>query len=339
MKRINITVLLVTICIGGIGFFLVCSYAYKSKELEVKQKAKETFIETLNKELKNRNLDGFFSFNYNAKNLLVADMPDSVYFEDKFGKHWYQLDPEKCNMNITNDVYIRSLHSLTFKKDPIHPDSLNIIWTRYLQKCNIHDKSALCVSVTGFDGKTKSKTTIGNEWCTLSNLAFTIYIGYACEIEIMGYLHYTLWNMMYLDILLYLLLYVACVYIIYKIGVSVIVKLKSMRQIELVQGVSDTPVRSYKLNDNVFFYAEQRIIEINGNRKKMPLQACLLLELFLNSKDHILADAEIMNTLWPDGSGHLKRVHKAVARLRTYLTTDSPIRIERDNLDTYQLLV
>ena len=46
-----------------------------------------------------------------------------------------------------------------------------------------------------------------------------------------------------------------------------------------------------------------------------------------------------MNTLWPDGSGHLKRVHKAVARLRTYLITDSPIRIERENLDTYQLII
>ena len=46
-----------------------------------------------------------------------------------------------------------------------------------------------------------------------------------------------------------------------------------------------------------------------------------------------------MNTLWPDGSGNLKRVHKAVARLRTYLMTDFPVRIERENLDTYQLIV
>ena len=56
-------------------------------------------------------------------------------------------------------------------------------------------------------------------------------------------------------------------------------------------------------------------------------------------KDYIVTDAEIMNILWPDGSGHLKRVHKAVARLRTYLITDSPIRIERENLDTYQLII
>ncbi|MDD3037211.1 hypothetical protein [Bacteroides sp.] len=103
--------------------------------------------------------------------------------------------------------------------------------------------------------------------------------------------------------------------------------------------MSNIPVRSYILHDKVLFYAEQRVIEIDGIKKRMPLQACLLLELFLNSENYIVTDSEIMNTLWLDGSGHLKRIHKAVARLRTYLMPDSTIRIERENLDTYQLIV
>ena len=339
MKYINKIVLSIVICIGGIVFFLACNYTYKSKELKINQIAKEAFVEAFGQELKSRDLGDYFSFNYNAKTLLSADIPDSVYFEDSSGRHWYQLDPTKHHMNITYDTNVRSLHSSTFGENPINSDSLNTIWNGVLQDYNIYKKSALCVSLTGYDGKKQSINTSNSGWCTKSNLTFTIYIGYACEIEIIEYLDYSLWNMMYIEILIYLLLYVVFIFIIYKISISIIVKLKSMQQIEVVQGISSTPVRSYILHDNVLFHAEQRMIEKSGVRKKIPLQACLLLELFLNSKDYIVTDTEIMNTLWPDGSGHLKRVHKAVARLRTYLMADSNIRIERENLDTYQLII
>ena len=339
MKHINIILLSVIICIGGFFFFIVNRITYESKKSEIKEKASEAFIKALDQELKSRNSDNSPLYFFDLEPTLTVDIPDSVCIQDSLGKHWYRLDPKKHYMNITDDVNIRIRHSATFEKNPVIPDSLNNIWKKYLLKSGIPIKSALYISKIGKDGEINSKTTSHSEWHNLYNPVFSIYLGYACEIEFIGYLHYSIWKMMYVEALLYLLLYGVCVFIIYKISISVIVKLKSMRQIELVQGVSDTPVRSYKLNDNVLFYAEQRIIEINGNRKKIPLQACLLLELFLNSKDHILADAEIMNTLWPDGSGHLKRVHKAVARLRTYLTTDSPIRIERDNLDTYQLVI
>ncbi len=339
MKHINIILLSVIICIGGIFFFIVNRITYESKKLEIKEKAREAFIKALDQELKSRNIDGSSLYSFSIKPTLTANIPDSVCIQDSLGKYWYKLDPKKHCMNITNDVNLRFMHSIAFQRNPVIPDSLNNIWKKYLLKSGISIKSALYISIIGKDGEIHSKTTSHSEWHNLYNPVFSIYLGYACEIEFIGYLHYSIWKMMYVETLLYLLLYGVCVFIIYKISISVIVKLKSMRQIELVQGISDTPVRSYKLNDNVFFYAEQRMIEINGIRKKMPLQACLLLELFLNSKDHIVTDAEIMNTLWPDGSGNLKRVHKAIARLRTYLMTDSPIRIERENLDTYQLFV
>ena len=337
MKHINIIILSVTIFIGGIVFLLACGYSYKVKKLEDKQKAREAFVETFNQELKNRNLDEHFLFNYDAKTLLNYELPDSVYIDDELGRHWLQLDPEKHYLNITDNINIRAVHSFLFSESPIKPDSLQLIWSEHLKESNIFIQSALCVSIMDRNGVVESNNAFQSEWYTPSNVVFRIYIGYACEIEIIGYLHYSIWEMMSVEVLLYLLLYGVCVFIIYRISLSAIAKLKSMRQIEVVQGVSGIPVRSYILHDNVLFYAEQRVIEIDGIEKKMPLQACLLLELFLNSKDHIVPDAEIMNTLWPDGSGHLKRVHKAVARLRTYLMTDSPIRIERENLDTYQL--
>ena len=339
MKHINIILLSVIICIGGIFFFIVNRITYKSKKSEIKEMAKEAFIKALDQELKSRNFDNNNLFFFDIKPTLNAHIPDSVCIQDSLGKHWYRLDPKKHCMNITDDVNLRFMHSITFDKNPIILDSLNNIWKKYLLKYDIPVKSALCITVMGRDSEINSKTTSHSEWCNSYNPMFTTYIGYACEIEIIGYLHYSFGNIMYVETLLYLLLYVVFIFIIYKISIFAIVKFKSMRQIQVVQGIPCTPIHSYILYDNVLFYAEQRVIETNGNRRKMPLQACLLLELFLNSTDYIVTDAEIMNTLWPDGSGHLKRVHKAVARLRTYLTTDSPIRIERDNLDTYQLVI
>ena len=57
--RPKIIILLSAIaCIGGIVFFLACKYTYEFKVTELKEKAKETFTEALDKELKNRNING-----------------------------------------------------------------------------------------------------------------------------------------------------------------------------------------------------------------------------------------------------------------------------------------
>ncbi|MDD3037210.1 helix-turn-helix domain-containing protein [Bacteroides sp.] len=351
MRRTNIILLLVLICIGGIAFFLICRYTYESKQIEIKQKAKEVFIESFSQELKNRNQEGSFSFKYNVRNFMVSNIPDSVYFEDEQGKHWYRLNPKKHHMNITDDANIRSLHSLIFKKYPINPDSLNMIWGGNLGKYNVYGKSALCISVMGNDGGIKSKSTSGSEWCSLSKLVFTVYVGYACEIEIIGYLNYSLWGIMYSDILLYLFLYSACVFVAYKLCLVLIRKVNSISKreiieipvIEIVQEVSNTPVRSYMLHDNVIFYAEQRKIEkIGGVQNKLQPQTCQLLELFLKAKDdeYILTDKHIMEKLWLNRAGTADRLHKAIGRLRSCIQEVEPtIDIKRNTSSSYQLLL
>lgn len=347
MKRINIISLSVIICLGGIVFFLVCIYTYKSKKTELEQKTNEAFINALNYELGDKNLEQIFKVSINGKALLSGDIPDSVCMGSESGVHWYRLDPQKHRMNITSDTNVRLLHSYAFEENSINADSLNNMWKKHLGDYNKFTKLALSISVVDETGKVKYTQVSQSEWCLASNLMFTIYIGYACEVEIKGYLNYSLWRMMYIEILFYLLLYPICVFIIYKVSMFVIEKVKLMWQkkiievstVRVVKEVTNTPIRSYILRNNVIFYAEQRIIEVDGKGKKMPLQACSLLELFLNAKDYIVTDDEIMSQLWPDGSGHLKRVHKAIARLRAYLVSEYPILIERENVDAYQLIV
>ncbi len=166
----------------------------------------------------------------------------------------------------------------------------------------------------------------------------------------MGYLHYSLWEMMYIEILFYLLLYVICVYVIYKISINVIVRMKSMRQkevvevpvIEVVQEMANTPIRSYVLHDNVVFYAGlQKIEKLGGGQEKLQPQSCQLLELFLKAKEHdyILTDESIMKELW-GGKVINDRLHKSIGRLRSCIQKVEPsIDINRNTSTTYQLLL
>ena len=98
--------------------------------------------------------------------------------------------------NITDMTDMRLLHSIVFIEDPLITDSLNSIWRKYLSSSHLPTKSALKISRTNYKGEIDSQTTLDSKWCIPSNMVFTFYMGYACEIEMMGYLHYSIWNIM-----------------------------------------------------------------------------------------------------------------------------------------------
>lgn len=342
MKSRNLILLLVIACIGGVAFFFACQYTYELKVAKLSAKAREAFAEALNQELKSRNIEGKLTFSLDAKTV-VAEVPDSVCLEDSLGKYWLPMDRDKDRMNITDNVNLRFLHSYVFFKKPIKPDSLNAVWGECLLKSKISAKPALCISVMNRQGDVKSQQTSQSEWCSLSHSVFTVTIGYACEIEVMGYLYYSIWHLMYVEIVFYFFLLIVSIYGIYRIGLVVQDKLMSMRQrlILRVKEVDATPIRSYLLRENVIFYAEQSIIEKDGVPHKLQPQSCQLLELFLKEKEtgYILDDDLINNSLWPDGSGNIDRIYQAITRLRTIISKiDSSMEIKKGS-GTYQLLL
>lgn len=349
MRTKNIILLALIACISGVAFFFACKYIYESKLSTLKQKAKGAFIEAVDQEVKSRDLQVPFSFYSDPKFLNVADVPDSVFLEDEFGKYYYRLDPQKHYMNITDNTNVRAIHSFTFGKKHLLPDSLNVIWKEYLSKSHIFNKSALCILTTDGQGNTNSLNTVQSEWSSPSTLMFVIYLGYACEIEVKGYLYCTVWNLIYMEIILFLLLCIISVYMTYKICIVALKKVSTMRQkeiveipiVKLVKEINGTPIRSYVLHDNIIFYAEQKKIEKNGYTKKIPAQSSHLLELFLQRKEegYVLSDDDIKNRLWSDGSGDIYRIHKAITRLRSIIYDfDTSIEIKR-GVETYQLLL
>lgn len=343
MRTENALLLSVITLLGGVTFFLICKCNYNIKQTALKEKSKTAFIEAVNQELKSKGVEGPLLFEIDSKSI-IDDKPDSVCLEDELGKHWYMLDPVKNRMNITDDTNLRILHSFIFKEHPIVPDTLNSVWHNQLENHHISINSALSITIVDEKGEIKSQNASKLKWVGSSSLVFTAYIGYACEIEVEGYLNYSIWNIMLTDILINFLLCFLVSSGVYKAVIEIrkrIIKLQQKKIVEVVNRVNNTAIRAYKLRDNIIFYAEKKMVTVNEVEKKVPNQANQLLELFLlNEKnEYIISDDEIMNNLWPDGTGYTERIHKAVTRLRTELhKLDSSIEIER-GIETYQLLL
>ncbi|MDD3037212.1 hypothetical protein [Bacteroides sp.] len=82
MKHINIILLSVIICIGGVFFFTINKITYESKKSEVKEKAREAFVEALNQEFESRNFRSYPLYTFDTKSTLTANIPDSVCVQD-----------------------------------------------------------------------------------------------------------------------------------------------------------------------------------------------------------------------------------------------------------------
>lgn len=351
MRGYNAILLFIAACIGGAIFFFTCKYTYESKLSILKQKAKITFIEAVDQEVRSRNVDGPLVFTFpDIINMKVVELPDSVSIIDSIGRYKVKLDKERHYINITTDTNVRLVHSIAFGEHPIEPDSLNFIWKKHLNDAGISMETALCVSVVDRFGDVTSISTSYSEWCKPSNLVFTISIGYACEIEVIAHLHYSVWNIICTETILGLLIYIVCMYMIYKLSLFVQGKIISMRDkevikppvVKIVKEMKDSSsIRSYKLCEGFIFHADQNLIEFNGQQKTLQPQSSKLLELFLKMEGtgYVLKNSDIGEGLWPDGSATSGRIHKAVARLRSNIKElDSSIDIKKC-VDGYQLVL
>lgn len=360
MRTKKIILLLLLAGIAGVIVFFACRYTYESKMAELRFRALNSFAEALNSELISRNLHGNILHNFNCSSI-ASDSLETVYWVDKSGRHEYRIDPANFSLNIEQDPNVRILHSIAFMKEPLHPDSLNVKWLEQTNLSNLNFKSAIRISLINEDGSIKSqKITSDNEWCDLSNLIFYRYIGYACETRVDCYLYISLWNIMYKEILLFLVLYIILVLGVYKFFIFLKFKLNSLRRKEVVEVIKEVPVEipvevhiyeevqkvdvtsihSYKLAEGIIFCADRNIIIFNGVEEKIQAQSCLLLEMFLKSnQDYILKDDEIMENLWPDGSGNNVRMHKAVGRLRLLINNIVPSFDIIKKVGTYQLII
>lgn len=238
MKQRSIILLSIIACIGGAVFFFACKHIYEVKVAGLEQEAKQIFKMALDQDLEKTNLKDDISLNLKA-GTKESTASDTVYWTDGKVTKIYLLDKEKQDLNIARESCMRALHTAAFIENPYLPDSLYSSWNRLLQQSNIKFKSAFCFSVIDPDGRVKLQKTIKGEWNDSSNLVFKVYIGYASEINVMGYLYYNWWDILYMEILTLLLIYTILGYVIFKAYIFLCRKIAAMHTKEIVEVIKE----------------------------------------------------------------------------------------------------
>ena len=347
MKRDNLVKRLL-IVVMGVSLICLGVLLYKNGVAVLSQRVIDAFSKALEIELVNKNIEkGALIVQSRIDVSKIGQVPQTVGITKATGRKEYKVSAEQHQKNVAKDTDTRMLHSFVLESNPIVVDSLNAIWQQILKDSYLIGKTALRMSIADGSGHTETFMTADSIRLASAIPLFTCYLGYGCEIEMVGFFDYSCWFILGRYVILYvLLILVICILIYFFVGYlrkrfhhSSIVK-----EVIVTQLVRDMPkgtIRIYQLKDNFIFDAEKRLLIVDGQIKgELPLQRCTLLEILLNAEEYKLSDDTIMEQLWPDHSGTAVRLQQVVKRLRHDLTAVDPsIHLKRVQSYSYQLFI
>lgn len=348
IKNKKIFRLLIVLFFGGILFFFLGQMYYDTKKDTFSRKVENAFRNALQDKLQEKS---FESHLYTSKRKQEPKkLPDTIYIYDAEGMHAYPLNKDKNSINITQDPNIRIMHSEFLSTIPIAIDSLYEKWSEYLMKEELSGTFVLKLSLS--DKKDSVTTSIFPEVPLDINLqqCFRLTIGYRCEVEIYGFYNFTLTKQgKTLEIIIYCLLYWLCVIGIY--GITNHLKGKEKRLFALnqkekekllekqIKYVENGSTHCYQLSENIFFYADEKKLVIDGKESSMFPQCAYLLQHFLDAPDYIMKDEEIASLFWSEKCDNTNNIYNLIGRLRRILKKTPFIKIDRYKISSYQLRI
>lgn len=347
MKRDNLVKRLLIVVIG---VSLICSgvFLYRNGVAILNQRVIDAFSEALEIELANKNIErGALVVQNRIDISKIGQAPQIVGITRATGREEYIVSAEQHQKNVAKDVDTRVLHSYILASNPIAIDSLNAIWKQILKDSYLIGKTALQMSTMNGSGHAETFMTADSICFASAIPLFICYLGYGCEIKIVGFFDYSCWFVLGRYVIIYILLILVICILIY-FFISYLRKryryspaIKEVVVTQLVRDVPKRTIRIYQLKENFIFDAEKRLLIVDGQIKgKLPLQRCALLEMLLNAEESKLSDDAIMKQLWPDRSGTVVRLQQVIKRLRHDLAVVDPsIDLKRVQPYSYQLFI
>lgn len=332
------------ISVATMLFLLGSCYYYKYKQTIIEQIAKEAFVKAVDAEAYKRTPNTDVSVSFTGRKLLKKDeAPKSITWYNESGKRKYKIDPEKHWKNITMDSSERLVHSTIFEEYPLDLDSLNYCWQNLLQEEKVICRTGIHIYLTDLDEKTTSFLTSNNEWYQNLEPFWVCTIGYRCEIECFLYSQCSLWQVLGLMGIVYILLYILIIFTVYKVAVIIRRKMNPetiiIEKSVLVKEVEFTAARLYHLGGDVYFDAEKRIMSEGEKSVYLTNLPAELLELFLQEDNHILSVNAIGEALWGIDGNYENRVYQVISRLRDFLKQFPSLSIDRESIGNYQLKI
>ena len=343
MKKYLIPLIFTTVCLCiTIGYVAHLHRNYEAQKEAWNQVAAETFREALLKEVEWRSKIPYYQSFVGASGVrpLKSQIPDSVIIvTSKYGRRVYWLEKERFKRQLLEGGELNSGISYLIGEYPISVDTLHHRWDSLL---NLPLKVATSIRFVMTDLAEQNDTTYAHRehFVFPKDSALVWYLGYRCEAEFVGCVHYpSLWGACSpLNWALLLLPFLLLAFIlIYYPKISAAIRRRFIKK-EIVH-VADAPLeraKVYQLPDGMLFDVMAHSIRKGNEAFHLSPQSVNLLKLLLRSPERKVTIEGINQELW-NGKASKGKIEVAISRFRSDIKKASPnLTLDYSN-GTFQL--
>ena len=343
MKKYILHIIIGCICTAiTIHYLTVLNADYAAQKAAWNQMAAETFREALLKEVEWRSKIPHYQSFVGASGVrpLKSQIPDSVIIvTSKYGRRVYWLEKERFKRQLLEGGELNSGISYLIGEYPISVDTLHHRWDSLL---NLPLKVATSIRFVMTDLAEQNDTTYAHRehFVFPKDSALVWYLGYRCEAEFVGCVHYpSLWGACSpLNWALLLLPFLLLAFIlIYYPKISAAIRRRFIKK-EIVH-VADAPLeraKVYQLPDGMLFDVMAHSIRKGNEAFHLSPQSVNLLKLLLRSPERKVTIEGINQELW-NGKASKGKIEVAISRFRSDIKKASPnLTLDYSN-GTFQL--
>lgn len=330
-------------CLIGVYTFLGLlggNYAYEQEVKALHVYADSVFHEAFHVELQKRGVDQVESWRYGCEDSFVSSTDTAskeVTIQDEYGTHRFWVDAMKIRKNIVPSPGEQGLHTVVCLTHPLNVDTLNMLWGTMLnerQKFPIH--TGLKLAVSNNNEVVRSSFSPDSISCLSYSPIFTYYVGYRCEIEILGFVSISfssifiniVWSI--IGVIVAFLLCVILTIYIYQLSIRP-PEIKEVPIYIQTVAVKKGTLPVYDLKDDLKLDVGKSALICENMEVSLTPQQRVLLVLFIKAENHTLSMSQIMADVWPGKSISPDRFHKAMERLRDLLK-QFPVTIQIEYL-------
>ena len=343
MKKYLIPLIFTTVCLCiTIGYVAHLHRNYEAQKVAWNTIAQVTFHEALLAEV-NKRLE-IPLFHYRSEEAGVRStkrsLPDSVRIMSQgYGSRWYKLDKKRFKRQLIEGGSVNSAISALIDKYPYSVDALKHRWDSLLNR-KLRATTAVRYVLTDL-GEHRDTTFANRDYFAHSiDSSLVSYIGYRCEAEFVGCVHYPSlwracsplnWALLLLPFLLLALI------LIYYPQISAAIRRRFIKK-EIVH-VADAPLeraKVYQLPDGMLFDVMAHSIRKGNEAFHLSPQSVNLLKLLLRSPERKVTIEGINQELW-NGKASKGKIEVAISRFRSDIKKASPnLTLDYSN-GTFQL--
>lgn len=310
----NIFKIIVCLGVALLAAGIVAYILYGKRVDEWRQVAGQTLRNAVGEEIVKRTGQPFyFAADGVYKQLEERDFPKKVYLDTESGSKEYEISYIQNIHNITQSPDKRGMHTYRFQEQPLDADTLGRAWNDSLRESGFRGDGLLRINTMDVETGQRSTTY----WTDSAALAKAdslscLFIGYACETEIVSYLSCSWWRVYALSDWGILLLTGICTFFL----LMWLARRRAMSRLHPVMDVADG---CCCLSDGTIFNREKNRLRKGENEVELPALIARLLVVLIEAGGEEVPNRVLIEKVWPPRSGSKEQLRKAIERLRKLL--------------------